>query len=588
MVVILFLASALYLAHLNQISFWEDESWMAIALQGDLAHVWHFATERGVHPPLYFYLGWFYTRFVGDSEFTLRWLAGLWALAGIAWTYRLGATWFGRRAGVYAALFAAGSLFLIYFGRLARHYSLFFALAAALVYVYQREWQTAKADKPVFKAFWMTALLQAALLYTHYFGIWMAVVTGLHGLLTLPRRYALRLLAALVLSGVVFLPWLPSLVSQFSASDRGLGYVNPDIGLNLRAYGDRLFNGDYALGFGLVALGLAALWAQRRNGANPATKSIALLLSLWLTLPLLLSLLINTRFAWFIERNMIFTLSGAYALFGAGLAWVSRFRLGKAAAPLAALIFLALGLTRYDTFWPFITPDWRDLAGAMAQDARPEDTYVLNGEPYSLAYYLERKLNTSIESVPLKTWISAPTPAERIWLIDANWAVQTSARETLPPDAQMTRQIVLGVLAAEFYQRVPSEISAVFGDQIAFGSRLPEMLETTPGEVLTFDLWWRAVRTPDTDYSVGVYLLDSAGNIVAQNDGGFDQGRFPAYSLPLDRWTPDARRLMIPAGLPAGKYVLTVAVYNWRDNQRLQPEQGRPDNSFQISEVEVQ
>ncbi len=54
MVAILLFATFLYLIGLNQISFWEDESWMAIAIQGDLSSVWTFAAERGVHPPLSF------------------------------------------------------------------------------------------------------------------------------------------------------------------------------------------------------------------------------------------------------------------------------------------------------------------------------------------------------------------------------------------------------------------------------------------------------------------------------------------------------------------------------------------------------
>src|SRR5512145_2056259 len=74
---ILLLASGLYLLGTQRVSLWEDESWMAAAVRGDLVHVWQFATERGVHPPLYFILGWLYTRFTGDSEIALRWLSGL-------------------------------------------------------------------------------------------------------------------------------------------------------------------------------------------------------------------------------------------------------------------------------------------------------------------------------------------------------------------------------------------------------------------------------------------------------------------------------------------------------------------------------
>lgn len=210
LLVVLLFAAGLYLIGANSVSLWEDESWMGVALRGDLPSVWTFAAERGVHPPLYFLLGWFYTRLAGDGEIALRWLAGLCALVGVACTYRAGADWYGRRAGVYAALLAAGSLFLIYFGRLARHYTLFFTLAAAQVWLYERWTRRPQANGGLA----VVALLQAAALYTHYYGIWMAVVLGLHGLFVLRRRDWLRLAAALALGGALFLPWVPSLLGD--------------------------------------------------------------------------------------------------------------------------------------------------------------------------------------------------------------------------------------------------------------------------------------------------------------------------------------------------------------------------------------
>ena len=90
MVGILWLAAALYLINLNAISFWQDESWMAIAISGSFHDVWTFTATRNVHPPLYFYLAYILQIFFGNSEFALRWMGGLIALVGIALTYRLG------------------------------------------------------------------------------------------------------------------------------------------------------------------------------------------------------------------------------------------------------------------------------------------------------------------------------------------------------------------------------------------------------------------------------------------------------------------------------------------------------------------
>jgi hypothetical protein len=581
MLAILLLASVFYLRDIYAVSLWEDESWMAIAISGDLRHVWTFAAERGVHPPLYFYLGWFTARLTGDSEVALRWLAGLCALVGIALTYRLGADWFGRRAGVSAAALAAGSLFLIYFGRLARHYTLFFALAAALVLVYER-WLRRRGmvrHTPTTNHYLgAIAVLQTALLYTHYFGAWMALVIGVHGLIYLRGRYRLWLIAALGLSAVLFVPWIPSLLQQLN-QEGSLGYGTRVAEHALGAYLDRVFNGSYAFGMALAALGVLAIWRWRRWRAG-------VLLALWLVLPISLSLLLNTRFVWFVERNMIFTLSAAYILFGAGLAWLAEHRVGRTAALVGALAFIVLGQIRYADFWPFVTPAWRDMANAIAWDSRPEDVYVINAEPYSMTYYLRRFMGTAPQLTHVRAWLAQPAYGDRMWMIDASWAVREEALEALPPDRVQTRRHVLGNLVTEFYQRAPDEQVTTFGEQIALGVvALPE--QAAPGQRLYLDLWWRAARQPDTDYSVGVYLLAPDGRTVAQHDGGFDRGQVSALTLPLDRWTPDARALDVPADAETGDYTLLVAVYDWRDGARLTPEDGREDQGYVLSTVEV-
>jgi hypothetical protein len=213
----------------------------------------------------------------------------------------------------------------------------------------------------------------------------------------------------------------------------------------------------------------------------------------------------------------------------------------------------------------------------MTDDSRPSDLYVVSsGETYSLQYYLERDMGQPVTITTISQWLEYPGEAPgRIWLVDANWAVRFEAQEALPPDAVQTRRIVLGPVVSEFYQRAPQQTLAVFGDQIAFGKPdLPDPLLINPGDTLKLDLWWQAVNPPQADYSVGVYLIAPDGRIVAQHDGGFDGGRVPAGLLPADRWTPDARALSLPADLPPGDYLLTAAVYDWRDNTRLAPDSG--------------
>jgi hypothetical protein len=239
-------------------------------------------------------------------------------------------------------------------------------------------------------------------------------------------------------------------------------------------------------------------------------------------------------------------------------------------------------------FWPFETPAWRDMANAIAWDSRPDDMFVINAEPYSMTYYLSRFMGTAPELIPVRVWLEQPTYSDRIWMLDASWAVREEALDELPPGMAQTRRHVLGNLVTEFYQREPSGVLTTFGDQIELGiAHTPDRFEVTPGQTLYFDLWWRAMRQPDTDYSVGVYLIAPDGHTIAQQDGGFDRGQIPAVALPQDRWTPDARSLTSPLDAPAGEHLVLVVVYDWRDGSRLTPQGGREDKSYILVQVEV-
>lgn len=585
MVCVLLLASFFYLKELNAVSFWEDESWMAIAIRGDLPGVWTFAAEKGLHPPLYFLLAWFFAQFTGDSEVALRWMGGLWALAGIAFTYRLGADLYTRKTGVFAALLVAGSLFLAYFSRNARHYTAFYTLAAGLIWAYE-SWRRAPDS---WRKWWTVVLLQTALLYTHYFGAWLAVVIGLHSGLCvfvpalrggLVWRGWLKLLGGLALSGVLFAAWIPALVGQFRGANRGLGYAVTESGAALSSYLDAVFNANYLLGGALLVLGFYATWRWRRQRAG-------ILLILWAALPTALTLLLNPRFQLFVSRNLLFTLGAVAVLFGAGLAYLANWRAGRWAAGAAGIVFAVLGMSIYPRFWNFSTPDWRSAAREMAVDARSDDVFVLRAEPYSLDYYLSRHLQAPVSITPLIEWLRAPSSPDRLWLIDGDWAVRFEAIDALAPDMRLMQRVVVLPVVAELYLRPPQREMTVFAETFTLAADYDAVIEAAAGQPLTLDLWWRALQKPDFDYSAGVYVVADDGAVIAQTDGAFDRGRVNATSLPVGDWTHDARTLDIPTDAPPGDYRLLVGVYDWRDGSRLKPLAGRADDLYPMAIVRV-
>lgn len=190
------------------------------------------ALRRDGHPPLYYVLlhGW--QEVVGDSATAARLLSALIGLAllPLAWVAagRLG----GRRAAWAATLLVALNPFVVRYATEARMYELVMVLALA-------GWLVADRALREPTPRWLAALavLTGAVLWTHYWGIWLTAAAGL-GLLARAglahrrdegarRAASLRVAGALVAGALTFLPWVPNLLYQ--AAHTGTPWALPSL-----------------------------------------------------------------------------------------------------------------------------------------------------------------------------------------------------------------------------------------------------------------------------------------------------------------------------------------------------------------------
>ncbi|HIQ05159.1 MAG TPA: phospholipid carrier-dependent glycosyltransferase, partial [Anaerolineae bacterium] len=118
-------------------------------------------------------------------------------------------------------------------------------------------------------------------------------------------------------------------------------------------------------------------------------------------------------------------------------------------------------------------------------------------------------------------------------------------------------------------QHIQHPLRADFGDQIELlGYRWGPLMEA-PCRQLPLHLYWRAQKTPKSDYTVFIHLLDEEGNQVLAQDGPPRRG-----SYPTDLWAPgevitDNHRLRFPPWLPGGRYSLLVGLYERGSGVRL-------------------
>ncbi|MCU0310459.1 MAG: glycosyltransferase family 39 protein [Acidimicrobiales bacterium] len=187
------------------------------------------ALRQDGHPPLYYVAlhGWI--ELFGDGDAAVRALSGVVAVLTlpVAW-------WYGRRRGGPALgwLVLAVVALAPYSLRYATETRMY-ALVVLLVFV-----GAVLLDDVLARGHdgWGrivgVALVGAALLYTHYWAIWLLGAVGLWLVWRLWRnrgsgsnRSAWRTVGALVVAGVAFLPWLPTLLYQ--SANTGTPWASP-------------------------------------------------------------------------------------------------------------------------------------------------------------------------------------------------------------------------------------------------------------------------------------------------------------------------------------------------------------------------
>ena len=211
-------------------------------------------------PPLYYVLlhGWM--RVLGTSELAVRALSGVFAVAALPLIWVLARRMAGIRVAWAALLILAASPFSIRYATEVRMYSLvvLLVLGGTLALVELLDRRSTRAAVGL-------GLCAGLLLYTHYWSIYLLATVGV--LLTVramrgtgpERAPARRAVAAIAAGCLLFLPWLPSFLSQLRNTGTPWGASG-----NLRSLFDTVthFAGgywDFGIALGLVYFALLTL-----------------------------------------------------------------------------------------------------------------------------------------------------------------------------------------------------------------------------------------------------------------------------------------------------------------------------------------
>ena len=243
-------------------SYWGDEAIaIGIALHpvGSLPH--YLANDGS--PPLYYLILHFWMELFGRSgpaTHALSMVGGLLAIPAAWWS---GEKLFGRRAARAAAALVATCAYLDYYSTETRMYS-WLVLAAILAITC-----FVLAYRGAGRSYWVAAtVLMAAVLYLHYYGLYLLAATVIAGSLAAVRSRSRERLRATIAYGlaclVAFAPWAPQFFYQLY--NTGAPWApHPSV---LDLFGDS-FNALASAAWAaiLVAIGIALLSARRATAA---------------------------------------------------------------------------------------------------------------------------------------------------------------------------------------------------------------------------------------------------------------------------------------------------------------------------------
>ncbi len=215
------LAVAAVLVVTTVLRFWTtSQLWLDEALSVNIARLplsqLHAALRQDGAPPLYYLLLHFWIQVFGTGNLATRSLAGVISVATLPLAWLAGRRLGGKRIAWLTLLVVAANPYAITYATSARMYALIMLLVFAGYLVTLRA-----LEQPTLGWLVPVALVTALLCYTQYWCFYLLAVAGVLLIIRAvragpgdTRRATTRVIAAVVVGGLTFIPWLPTFLYQ--------------------------------------------------------------------------------------------------------------------------------------------------------------------------------------------------------------------------------------------------------------------------------------------------------------------------------------------------------------------------------------
>jgi hypothetical protein len=599
-VLILLLATIVRIVGIDSQSLWIDEgfTWNLSQYRDPLTIL-----RLDVHPPLYFAAFTAWVQAAGTSVLAMRYFSLLPSLLSVAVVFQLAREMQRQRGetGVIVPLIAAALMAVCEaetnLSQEARGYTWHVLFACLSIWGFLR-W--GRLGGKAWLALWALSLI--ALIYIFYLGAFVGMVQGVYALLfwrdSKQRKKLYQTMGILFACALTLVPWLLLTGgSQTENISHGEVIRHEAYLFWLDDFRKGYFTGQWALTIGLFLLGLIY-----RRGKKISSHETAILLLLWFGLPLLLTLILNEIVPTYQPRRV--------SQIVPAIALLMAFGLGNIQGNVR--YFLVAALLIYGSFatdfWRFKQP-WRIMVKDTAPLIAPATPLLveLGGDDYDVRYhYAEAMPNTfdflldedqpeadDTVIIGLTSWRhlrpddyegSLPpilNSQEHWWLF--YWSSDTGAIDWLNNFGfERTATITVDFNPDVYlyrYDRLPEnpilsyENGLVLRDALIHPNRYVELL-------------WSADNSID-DYISSVFLLNAAGELVAQHDSQPFFGERPMSAWQLGEVVYDPKPLEANRSLDAGLYQVGIVVYHVVDGEILRLRTADGQDSFMLGEMQI-
>ena len=365
-------------------SIWHDEGFSLMLASRSPLDIW-LGSARDVHPPLYYEILHFWTEIFGNSVLSVRSLS---LIAGII------VVWLGyqiafmisnkRNVALLAGLLLSLNPFLIRYSQEVRMYGILgvFLLIAIIGLI-----KISKDSKDWF-GYVLYVIGVSAGLYTHYFtamvviAFWIYIVSiyFIKNKITLITNW--RWWLANILALLIFLPWVPSMMAQFTRA-QGLGWLSKT---SIRTLNDTVWQfmtftdarQILILIYWLVPvliLGLVVYVCIKDRSKEKFSR----LLALFTFLPLIMAVMISFIRPVFHERYFVFSAIGLCLMMALAIYYI--FLNNKYLAISIALIIVLIQLVGIRNVYAQSNHQMSRVMGFINQNYQSGDR-IISGELY--------------------------------------------------------------------------------------------------------------------------------------------------------------------------------------------------------------